>query len=73
METSVLEIKNNGLEVHLMNGSRWSVNVGDISKSITWYPTQRILIEESEDDIYPYILTNLDTFAPDKIRVSRIL
>ena len=69
METSVLEVKNNGLTVHLMDGSRWSVNSGDSTKTALWYPSQRISIEETNEG---FILTNLDTAIPDKVLVSRI-
>ena len=72
METSVLEVKNDGLKVHLMAGSKWSISPGDISKTIIWYPTQRIVVEESHDDIYTHFLTNLDTAAPDKVKATRI-
>lgn len=71
METSVMKIHKDGLEISLMNGSKWRiVHIGDMTKTIIWYPTQRIKIEESEDN--KYILTNLDTAAPDKIEASRI-
>jgi len=70
METSILEIKEDGFEVSLMDGSNWSVNPGDSTKTICWYPTQRIKIKENSDGTFT--LTNLDTAAPDKVRASRI-
>lgn len=71
METSVMKIHKDGLEISRMDGSKWRIiHVGDMTKTIIWYPTQRIKIEESEDD--KYILTNLDTAAPDEIEASRI-
>lgn len=71
METSVMKIHKDGLEISLMDGSKWRiVHIGDITKTILWYPTQCIKIEESVDNIY--ILTNLDTAAPDEIEASRI-
>ena len=72
METSVLEVKNDGLEVILVDGSRWSIDPGDSTKTILWYATQRIVVNQSSDDIYPYVLTNVDTVAPDKAKASRI-
>lgn len=71
METNVKKIHREGLEISLMNGSKWRIiNVGDITKTILWYPAQRIKIEETDDG--EYTLTNLDTSAPDEINVSRI-
>ena len=72
METSVLEVKDDGLKVHFMDGSSWSINLGDITKTILWYSTQRIVVEHSEDDVYSYTLTNIDTVDPDKVKASRI-
>jgi len=71
METNVMKVHKDGVEVSLMNGSKWRVvHIGDITRTIIWYPTQRIIIEELEDN--KYLMTNLDTAAPDKIEVSRI-
>jgi len=70
MKTSVLEVNEDGLKISLMDGSSWSVNPGDSTKTICWYPTQRIKIKENSDGTCT--LTNLDTAAPDKIRASRI-
>lgn len=70
METSVMKIYKDGIEVSLMDGSKWMLkNMGDISKTSCWYPSQRIEIEEDNNN---YSLTNLDTFTPDKIEVSKI-
>ena len=71
METNIMEINIDELEISLMDGSTWTlVNVGDISKVAIWYPTQRIKIEENNGQ---YALTNLDTYEQDKIKVSRIV
>lgn len=72
MQTSVLEVKKDGLEVILMDGSSWSINTGDSTKTSLWYPTQRIEIEKSDSELYPYILINLDTYGPDKAKASQI-
>jgi len=69
METSVLEVNKDGLEVSLMDGSNWSINPGDSTKTICWYATQRIKIEKSGGATY---LVNLDTAAPDKAKASRL-
>ncbi len=71
IETIVEEIHEDGLEISLMNASRWRIkHMGDITRTILWYPTQRIEIEETEDGEYKLI--NLDTSASDEIEVSRI-
>lgn len=69
MEANILEVNNNGLEISLMDGSRWQIDAGDISKTVCWYPTQRIKIEKKHDG--NYVLVNLDTATPDKVRASR--
>lgn len=72
METSILEVNEDGLEVSLIDGSNWQINPGDISKTICWYATQRIKIEENVNEAYSHTLINLDTAAPDKAKASRI-
>lgn len=68
METNVKKIHKDGIEVSLMDGSKWMLkNMGDISKTICWYPSQRIEIDEENAT-----LINLDTFATDNIEVLRI-
>ena len=47
VETSIVNIHKDGLEISLMNSSRWRLNnVGDMTKTILWYPTQRIKIKK---------------------------
>jgi hypothetical protein len=71
METNVKKIHQDGIEISLMDGSKWRIkNVGDMSKTILWYPTQRVKVEESE--LGKFSLINLDTSTPDEIEVSRI-
>jgi hypothetical protein len=65
METTILEVSNDGLELTLMDGSHWSIDPGDVSKTSCWYPTQRIMIER-------HSLINLDTAGPDKVRAKRL-
>ena len=70
METSIIEINIDDLQISLMDGSVWMLtNAGDISRVSIWYPPQRIEIEENDGE---YILVNLDTYGPEKVRVSRI-
>jgi len=70
MESTILEVNEDGLEVSLMDGSTWSINPGDSTKSSCWYSTQRIEIKEDDDGFCT--LTNLDTAAPDRVKASRI-
>lgn len=70
METNVKKIRQDGIEISLMNGSKWMLkNMGDLSKTTLWYPSQRITIEEYNNN---FSLVNLDTFTPDKIDVVKI-
>lgn len=72
MDTTILEISEDGLEISLMDGSVWQpTNAGDVTKTLIWYPTQRIKIEKNNKE--EYTMTNLDTATPDKIKVSRIV
>ena len=72
METNIMEIHKNGLEITLMNPtSKWRIkHMGDISKTCLWYSPQRIELKEKEDG--EFALVNLETFALDEIEVSRI-
>ncbi len=72
MESAVLKVREDGRQIKLMDGSTWTINVEDISKTIAWYPTQRIVVEENNDAIYPYTLTNLDTSTLDKVKASSL-
>jgi hypothetical protein len=65
METTILEVSDDGLEISLTDGSKWRVNPGDVSITSCWYPTQRIRIER-------HILINLNTSGPDKVRATRL-
>ena len=70
METNIMEINVDDLQISLMDGSVWTLgNVGDISKVAIWYPPQRIKLEEKNGK---FTMTNLDTYEQDKIKVSRI-
>ena len=69
-QLSVMRISKYGQTVTLSDFSRWSINVGDASKTICWYPTQRVVVENCDDDVYPYELHNLDTVA-DVAKASR--
>jgi hypothetical protein len=71
-ENTVVEVRDNGRKIVLFDGSKWSVSEGDSVKTALWYPTQRIIIEESDNDTYPFTLINLDTFPVDQVGASRM-
>lgn len=71
METNIMDINIDDLEISLMDGSTWTLeNVGDISKISIWYSPQRIKIEEKNGK---YTMTNLDAYEQENIKVSRIV
>lgn len=67
----VLKVGKNGSVVWLDDGSVWDISAGDNTKSICWYGTMRIVVEEKGSGMYPFTLTNLDTASPDVVRASR--
>ena len=67
-ELTITSISKDFYTVKLSDGSRWRVKDGDLSKTTTWYPTQRIVVEKNkspDNHVYLYKLTNLDTSEPD--------
>ncbi len=62
-QLSVMRISKDGQTVTLSDGSRWRVSVGDVTKTLGWYATQRIVVENCDDVVYPYELRNPDTVA----------
>jgi len=69
-ELSIESIDEDELLVTLIDESLWNIKPGDISKIATWYETQRIVVSKNDNDVYPYLLTNFDTAAPDKVEAS---
>ena len=67
LENTVVDVRRNGLEVELFDGSDWSINPDDSAKTVEWYPSQRIIVQKSDNENYPYILINLDTFPQDQV------
>jgi hypothetical protein len=68
---NIMEILEDGQIVQLNDLSKWRIRSGDISKTVIWYPTQRIIVEENESDIYPYRLKNLDTFQEEEVEATK--
>lgn len=47
-------------ELELSDGSRWSINPGDLSIVCCWTPTTRVKITSTKSDrFYNYKITNL--------------
>jgi len=69
-ELSLTSINEEEIQVELSDGSKWNIKTGDISKIVIWYETQRIIVSKNNNEIYPYLLTNLDTAEPDKVEAS---
>jgi len=69
-EHHVVEIKKKGLVIRLSDGSVWGISVGDTTRTVCWYPTMRILVEEHGGSTHPFRLKNLDTAGPEVVRAS---
>jgi hypothetical protein len=69
-EHHIANVRKYGMVVRLDDGSEWDVPPGDSTIAACWYETQRVVVEESEHDLYPYKLTNLNTSTPDVIKAN---
>jgi hypothetical protein len=57
-EAGVLQtVADEGMNLFLLDGTKWNINPGDISTVLTWIPgaTVRITLL-NEESFYPYIL-----------------
>lgn len=72
-ERSIMEFDKDKLTITLDDNSKWLIHIADIRKVKFWVPTDRILIDETDDGIYHYKLINLDTVEPNVIRALRII
>jgi hypothetical protein len=61
-ELSIMEIKINGQLIILSDSSRWHIKTGDTTKTMSWYPTQRVLVEEGKNLNHPFKVRNLDSY-----------
>lgn len=52
---------NNGAVLELSDGSKWSISPEDTQTTSLWLVPMEIEIENSNDPIYPYLLSNLQT------------
>jgi hypothetical protein len=64
-------VNEDGTTVTLDDGSVWEIAIGDNTRTLLWYAPNRIQVKNSEDKLYPYTLTNLDTAGPDEVRARR--
>jgi len=48
-QLSVVRISKNGQTVTLSDGSRWRVSVGDVTRTLCWYATQRVVVGNCDD------------------------
>lgn len=69
-ELSFLSYNENKMTIKFADGPRWSISPGDLSKVMCWSPTSRVIVKKSENPIYPYKITNLDTSGPDEVLAS---
>lgn len=67
METTLMEVKNDGEILSMMDGSEWMVEAGDTPTVCTWIPTASIKIEETPSG---YTITNLEIDV--SVRASKV-
>jgi len=62
-------IADEGMNLFLLDGTKWNVNPGDISTVLTWVPgaTVRLTIMD-EESFYPYMLYHTGTGDSVKAR-----
>ncbi|HUT43431.1 MAG TPA: hypothetical protein VMW95_03760 [Desulfobacterales bacterium] len=62
-------VADEGMNLFLLDGTKWNINPGDISTVLTWVPgatlTIAIVIEES---LYPYMLYHSGTGSSVRAR-----
>jgi hypothetical protein len=57
----------------MVDQSRWEIPAGENSKTLIWSPTARLRIEEdSEDEAFPYRITNLDTYGEETVPAKKL-
>ena len=62
-------VADEGMNLFLLDGTKWNVNPGDISMVLTWVPgaTVRITIV-NEESFYPYMLYHTGTGSSVRAR-----
>jgi len=72
IEYSIMKVGKYGDKVTLNDGSKFSISPGDSTKCSIWYPTQRIIIRRTNNPVYEFTLTNLDTAGPDVAEADKV-
>lgn len=55
----LMEVKNSGEKIVLLDGSEWLINPGDIPTVCTWIPTSELKITKTKSkDYFYYKITN---------------
>lgn len=67
MKTTLIEVKNDGEILTMIDGSEWLIESGDTPTVCTWISTANIKIDESSSG---YIITNLEIDV--SVRASKI-
>jgi hypothetical protein len=67
METILIEVKNDGEILSMMDGSEWMVEATDTPTVCTWIPTANIKIDRTSSG---YTITNLEIDI--NVRASKI-
>ena len=65
-------IADEGMNLFLLDGTKWNVNPDDISTILTWIPGETVRITiVNEESFYPYILYHTGTGDSIKVRKER--
>ena len=65
----VVGVEDGGQTIKLEDGSIWHIAFGDDTRSLLWCEAQRVVIEKSDDENYPYRLRSVDT--SESVRARR--
>ena len=58
MKKMLLEVDTDECKLTMSDGSKWSVNPGDITICCAWLPTSELVVKGNSDAIYNYTITN---------------
>ena len=69
-EEGVLKaVADEGMNLFLLDGTKWNINPGDISTVLTWVPGAALKISiVNEESFYPYMLYHTGTGSSVKAR-----
>ncbi len=66
----ILAVQRHGQVVQLDDASHWEVKMGDSTKSHLWMTSQRVVVTDNDNQLYPHKLKNLDT--QDEVEARKI-